>query len=470
MRPRITPITLIAALAVFFIGAASSGAAPDPSAPGSLDATFSGDGKARISFGEKVFATAQDVLVYHGRTLTAGYVATGEGLSASSRFALTRQLWNGDRDRTFGGDGRVTTGLAEPSQATRLARYGRWKVVVAGTSSAPRSSQIRFALARYRWDGRLDPSFGDNGTVRTVVADGDTFVSDVLVQDNGKIVAAGATESGQDFENGLVVVRYLRDGTLDETFGDGGIVTAEVPVYEGEGPGDPRRPWFSAVKLLRDGRFVAAGSVELGCCRERLVVARFRRDGSLDDSFAGDGHVETRRFDEERLLVTGIALDPNGKIIVGASAGEEEGNEFSFSIYRYKRGGMLDKSFGNNGLLRTTPKGWAYSYLEAIAIQPNGKIVATGSTSRERSAGRYQWFLRVDRYTRAGALDKSFGGDGIVRTNLRPHKEFPISPPSQSAVAATLRPRGRITAAGYVTTNLESRQPRAAIAIVRYER
>ncbi|MEU9160943.1 calcium-binding protein [Streptomyces sp. NPDC048424] len=209
-------------------------------ADGSLDTSFDGDGKATTAFAGGA-ATAFDVTTQaDGRIVIAGRAGYNYPANASD-FALARYHFDGSLDTSFDGDGRVTTAFAEADVAGGVQVQSDGKIVAAG------SSAFDFALARYLPDGTLDGGFDGDGKVTTDFGTGTLDgSSDLALQPDGKIVAAGISRS--DF----AVARYNVNGTLDSGFGTGGKVTTDV--YFG---------FFdtaSAVALQSDGKIVAAGN------------------------------------------------------------------------------------------------------------------------------------------------------------------------------------------------------------------
>jgi uncharacterized delta-60 repeat protein len=129
------------------------------------------------------------------------------------------------------------------------------------------------ALVRYLPAGRLDPSFGDAGIVKTAIGRR-AHGQDVTVQRDGKILVAGSGHNGSD--NDFALVRYLPDGRRDPGFGDAGIVTTRL------GSGDDEA---HALALQGDGKIVVVGwSTAAGGLR-RFAVVRYNPDGSRDTGF-----------------------------------------------------------------------------------------------------------------------------------------------------------------------------------------
>ncbi len=185
----------------------------------------------------------------------------------------------GALDRSFGGDGRVTTNITQrPDGAAAVVVQPDGRIVAGGSTAAG-----RFALIRYLPNGALDPSFDFDGRVVTGLGRETSGVRGLALQPDGKIVAVGSLFAG----TGPVfkVVRYLPDGRRDARFGDHGVATADFPNYE---------DLATSVALQSDGRIVVAGwTGSGGDTGATFAVARFLPGGRLDPSFGGDGMVIT---------------------------------------------------------------------------------------------------------------------------------------------------------------------------------
>ena len=159
---RVRVVSALVVLAASLFGATSAKAAP-----GDLDPTFSGDGKALTSIG--VSSYGNDVAVQaDGKIVVVGGSDAGAG--GTTRFALTRFMPDGSLDPSFGGDGMVTTDFGNVA-ADAVALQFDGKIVAVGGQ----------AVARYLPDGSLDASFGAGGKVTT-----DFSVSDVKVDRDGQ--------------------------------------------------------------------------------------------------------------------------------------------------------------------------------------------------------------------------------------------------------------------------------------------
>jgi uncharacterized delta-60 repeat protein len=395
----------ISALVVAFAPlAASSGGLK----PGSLDPSFGRSGIVMTPIGLSAFA--EDVVLQPDGKV----IAVGLAMDRSDRavFALTRHEPDGSLDPSFGRDGIVMTDVdGRGAGASAAALLPGHKIVVVGGALTETTSG--FALAEYGPDGKLEPSFGENGVVTTTIGRS-SGAHDVAIQPDGKIVAAGSTFTGTTVD--FAIARYEPDGSLDKTFGTEGIVTSNV--------GGIDSIWGLA--LQPDGKIVAAGS-KLG---ERMggvfVIARYNRDGSPDSSF-GKGGVVTSSVDSAYAGAYDVVIQPDGKIIAA-------GYNYDFGLVRLNPNGSADASFGEDGIVTTTFADG--SSASAVALQPDGKVLAAGGTDED---GRVK--IAIARYRRDGKLDRFFGREGKVRTAL-------VSGWNGSASSLGIERGGKIVVAG----------------------
>lgn len=335
-------------------------------ADGSLDTSFSGDGKVT-----KDIAGGQDyaygVVVQPDGKIVAVGSANVNAASFYTRFTLVRFNFDGSPDSGFGTAGVVSTDFfGTENVATSVALQADGRIVVAG--AAHDGIGRRFALARYNVDGSLDASFGTGGKVTTSFFGFDDGATAVAVQANGKIVAVGSAYPG-GANNQFAVARYNADGSLDASFGTGGKVTTD---FFG------RNDLGHALALQSDGKIVAAGMAYpvVGGIDE-YALARYNPDGSLDTSFSGDGKT-TLVFSSAYLRRLAAALQQDGKI-VAVSWGVDGSTGFDvFSLARFNSDGGLDQGFGAGGKGTTNVLG-SQNQAYALAVQADGKIVAAGS-------------------------------------------------------------------------------------------
>ena len=272
--------------------------------------------------------------------------------------------------------------------------------------------------------GDLDPTFSTDGKVTTTFGLND-HASAVAIQANGRIVVAGDT--GQAKISDFAVARYNSNGTLDASFsGDGKQATDFF------GGADKAL----AVAIQEDGKIVAAGSAADPNNSYDFALARYNTNGTLDNTFGGDGLVTTDFFGGDDFGHD-ILIQPNGKIVVGGSA--RNGDLDDFALARYNTNGTLDTTFSGDGK-QTTAFGIATASATAIAIQSNGRIVAAGYIGTYADPGLAYDFA-LARYNTNGTPDTSFSEDGRTNTSF--------GNGDSQAQGVALQSTGRIVAVGY---------------------
>ena len=269
--------------------------------------------------------------------------------------------------------------------------------------------------------GDLDTTFGSGfGKVMTAIGGTDDQGYAVALQPDGKIVIAGhcgPLPTRYEF----CLARYQADGTLDTSFGTGGTVSS--PIGSGYASG-------RATVLQPDGKIVVAGDCDIGL-HIVFCLARYQAGGALDPSF-GSGGAVISPIGSSTDHATAIALQPDGKIVVaGYCAGA---SNLDFCLARYQANGMLDAAFGSNGKV-ISPIGLSNDYGQALALQPDGKIVVAGYCD-----GVSNNDFCLARYQANGTLDTSFGSSGTVIS--------PIGSSYDWAYAIALQPDGKIVVAG----------------------
>ncbi|MFN8642904.1 MAG: delta-60 repeat domain-containing protein [Candidatus Binatia bacterium] len=190
---------------------------PAAGRPGDLDPTLRSGGVGYQNLASSQSRINDVVLLPDGRFIAAGFRRRGRNNDP----ALIRYQSNGTVDTSFGNGGVASVGFGNGSDyAEAVTRQSDGKLVVAGWSAS--LSPNRWALARFTADGIIDPTFGNGGTVMTLLQSGGCEAYAVVQQADGKLVAAGRASNGGSYY--LALVRYNADGSLDTTFGSGGIV------------------------------------------------------------------------------------------------------------------------------------------------------------------------------------------------------------------------------------------------------
>ena len=345
-------------------------------AGGDLDASFGDGGKVVTPLGRSAIATSVAVQP-DGRIVVAGVGDTP---------LLLRYQPDGTLDAAFGAGGRAAT------VGGRLALLPDGRIVVAGTTA-----DGDFVLARHRADGSLDPTFGDAGTVTTDLGGAESLLS-MFVQRDGRIVAVGYSlpSAGDGFSTARVAVaRFQADGRLDPTFATGGrfVDLAGARTRAGAlAPGG--KVVVVAARIPSQGTFA------------QLVVARLTTHGRLDTSFSRDGIATVDPTRVGAPFPSAVAVQPDGRIVVAAAF--TRGNVYG--LLRFRANGSLDPTFGY-GVSASVPNPPVYG-LRALAIDTRGRIVGVGN-----GPDILQDFA-VMRVTPGGQLDRRFGAAGAVNTDF----------------------------------------------------
>jgi uncharacterized delta-60 repeat protein len=317
-----------------------------------------------------------------------------------------------DLDLSFGNRGLVQTDFSlrlDDAAAVLLQPDGR--VVVVGTAT---TTNADFGVARYNPDGSLDLSFGNNGKSVTNLLLND-FAGAGILQPDGKIIIAGG--SGRNF--GLV--RYNANGTLDENFGNGGIVLTDL---------GQALLGIRVVASLRqpDGKLVVVGTYNgLDIC-----LARYNSNGTIDDSFGSNGIVVVRHFVEGNGA-TSAALQTDGKILVGGTVNTKPGAKAA--VFRFNSNGALDSSFDNDGVV-VTSLGTSHDRVGALILRGSGKIVAVGTSVVSKENVIHYALIG---FNQDGSLDQGFGSGGISRAG---------NPATGIVRGAAEQPDGKIVVVG----------------------
>lgn len=244
---------------------------------GSLDTSFGDDGTLRFPVGAVKSFVMDMAQQPDGKILLGG--RTWDNVSGD--FALVRLNEDGSFDDTFGTNGisRLETTEAEASESIALLDDG--KILMVGYKDDD------LTAARFNTDGSLDTSFGANGWAVVPFYDLASYADDLAIQDDGKIVIAGFALNGENrFQ--VVSTRLNADGSIDNSFGNNGLVIFNVGEWNDFGEG---------VAIQNDGKILIGGHKWISNIQQKhdLFVARLNTDGSLDTSY-GDNGVATARL------------------------------------------------------------------------------------------------------------------------------------------------------------------------------
>ena len=405
-----------------------------PSA-GTLDPTFGNGGIVTKPFGTRnaVLAVQAD-----GKLVEAANVATGpavtpnvEANDPTNLFEVLRQNPDGSADSTFGSGGSIfvsrtgaglTTGqgvgwsakLIGDMDVKAIAVEPDGKILVAGDyvyntfglANDP-IPEYHFFVARFNSDGTVDSTFGTGGLVITGFGNDDK-VAGIAVETDGTIVVAGTSDQR------FALVRYNADGSPDTAFGTGGTVITAPPGYA---PYDNTQPppntAFDAygLALQSDGKIIVAGAHNL----TEFILARYNTDGTLESTFGTGGLVESSLGGN---VAVGVAVQANGDIVASIWPAFFYAAQSSVSLARFTPDGQVDSTFGQGGEVDTHIVPATFTPLLTVALQADGKILLASDNAGGTLAPPLGIQDVLERYNADGSIDSTFGSGGHVVTML----------------------------------------------------
>lgn len=300
----------------------------------------------------------------------------------------------------YGAGKLITVVSASFDEAHAMAIQPDGKIVVAGSCGND------VCAVRHNADGSLDVSFNGTGSVtfRPVGTTGG-IGNAVAIQSDGKIVIGGWCINSSPVAPRFCALRYNANGSLDSGFNGSGQVITDA------GGSDNRA---NAIAMQGDGKIVLAGT-----CAQSFCAVRYNADGSLDTTFNVTGKVVTPNTGDANALT----VQADGKIVLAGSCRNVSGS----CVARYNANGTLDTGFNGTGTLA----GVAIGYVQAVAIQADGKIVLAGGCVGFCAA----------RLHANGSVDSGFNGTGVSASNL--------SAGVNGARALAIQADGRMLLAGF---------------------
>lgn len=424
---------------------------------GSLDTTFGTGGIFATSFNQyDVTIDSAMAIQSDGKIVLGGTIPVGQGQTA----ALLRLNTNGTLDTSFGSGGIVTSnfGIEDGADVTAVAIQPNGQIVAAAVGDF----LLEGSVGRFNSDGSVDTTFGSGGfAVSQSLSSGAGTLSLMALQPNGAILVTGGgllgryTSTGQldtSFgTNGIapLVSQFATAIALDSagrilvTSGVGGpTLLTQAPLFPNAAAGTIARytpngsldtnfalsgqaacvASAAAIALQSDGKILVAGTITSALAttvndgktvasnQTGFGVVRYNSNGSIDTSFnpgrgigSGGGVITGFGNSFPDGAAFALAIQSNGEIVVAGEAGN--GNpqgiglsSSSFALARYTATGQLDTNFGTNGTVVTTLSQAPISFVSALALQSDGKIVAAGNTGNLVQRGLYLNNFAVARY------------------------------------------------------------------------
>jgi uncharacterized delta-60 repeat protein len=364
--------------------------------PGTLDASFNyPNGYVLFNSAANNRDRGAEVAIQtDGKIVVLGHSNNG----INDDVLVARYNTNGTLDGTFGTGGFVLYDSGGNERGLGLALQSDGKIIAVGYTYV--GIQRDVLVLRYNSNGTLDGTFGTGGVVTYSSAGAFTDIGfGVGVQSDGKIVVVGETSNG--INQDALVLRYQTNGLLDNTFGTAGV-------FRYAGPGINMDRAF-AMAIQTDGKILVVGA-SVVLTKDDVLLFRLNTNGTLDATFGTGGVVTYSGTGDNFDYGNALALQTDGRIVVlGASS---NGLAFDILLLRYDADGTLDNTFGTGGVVVYGDAGNLNDYGYGLVIQSDGRIVITGysqgATSSDLLAARFRW---------NGTLDTTFGANGVFTWN-----------------------------------------------------
>jgi uncharacterized delta-60 repeat protein len=389
---------------------------------GDLDPTFGTDGAAAADYLGNNENFGAMLVQPDGKVLLAGSTRYGNGPESDN--VLARLNADGTTDTTFGGgDGVVAVDSSVNDFFSDLALQDDGKIVTVGGSA-----RDGVEVYRYNPDGSPDATFGTAGKASFAIINagrrGHSGGIAVAVQSDGRIVVGGATVGLDDRKpDGIdfALLRFNPDGTLDPTFGNGGVVVSDFS------PNDA----LQSLLLTPDGHILIGGSVgtpgAFDAATADFAVLRYNADGSLDTTFGGGDGIATADFGAVDQIYDMTFTDDGDIVAVGGKEWIASYDFGDMAVWRLNPDGTSDTAFGTQG--QATFNYGSREVAHGVAVNAAGRILVSGGMN-----------LIVISLTPDGKLDPSFGDHGLVYDYL---------PTFADGRRAALQADGRLIVGGY---------------------
>jgi uncharacterized delta-60 repeat protein len=298
---------------------------------------------------------------------------------------------DGAIDSAFG-----INGYANSGQAVSLSQFG--SILVQPDSNivciqrTGTSSVYDIALVRYLPDGSLDNSFGSGGVALTVTSINETPICAALQSDGKILVGSTSTNGGASFGT---VSRYKTNGLPDSSFALNGIYKSQFPLANSDG--------IASIALLPGGEIIVSGNTYANTLHNSSII-KLLPNGILDSTFGINGRIKGNK-----MYVFSSVIQSDGKIVLGGRT------SLRMAITRYKSTGVVDSTFGINGLIETKRDTTFMSWAENLFVLPNGSIIGAGAL--KTSNGLLIKFMAMEVGSN-GAINTSYGVNGAAVDSL----------------------------------------------------
>ncbi len=360
---------------------------------GTLDKNF---GKGGVLLDTSIWAFCSAITQQpDGKILTGGYTQDLENPDDLGGLYVARYTSDGSIDENFGVNGKVIIrqiqGVTTFSTKTIIVQPDN-KILVLGYF-APGKFYSHVGMIRLNPNGLFDSSFGTNGFVLTSISKWNDVLGGMVLQPDGKIVVAGNKQVAEDQSGPDFILRYLPDGSPDESFGNKGQVftyyTSNVTI--------------GAVTLQADGKIVT-GEIS-GTSTQQFQLVRYKSNGFLDSSFGVNGIAILRPQSGFLIELNSIAIQKDKKIVAAGRL-----SEASMAVARFDSTGKPDPEFGSAEGYTYFNAPDVYAIAKNVFITSENKILLTGFYSTADPAKQ----VAAIQYNQNGTVDSSFGENGVA--------------------------------------------------------
>ena len=414
---------------------------------GILDNTFDGDGILLSPLINLNFNIKSVLMQPNGKFIAGGNMI----VDGAFDFAICRFNADGNLDNTFNGNGIFTIDMSgfdswyDNEQLYSIALQGDNKVIAIGFANDILTN-TDFALTRINTDGSPDNNFSGDGKLYLSYGQSETNFNKIILQPDGKTIAIGRTRSGTGYSDFIfAITRYNNNGTPDNSFDEDG--KKSISFYD-------QQPCIATEVFVQpDNKIVIAGTTQTSNYQTEIGIAKLNPDGSFDETFDGDGKLMLSLSslfpgDAAYYSISKIKILPNGKMLFAGSVQIYSPTyEQNIFVARLNSNGSLDETFNGTGKilidLNSNPDIYFdYDNITDLAIQSDGKILAVGNTTGP--SGYYDNEMAVLRFNDDGSLDNSFNEDGILIIHFSDNWDY--------ASAVTIQNDGKIVVGGSIAT------------------
>jgi uncharacterized delta-60 repeat protein len=354
---------------------------------GSLDTSFGQDGWTVFDVAGLGSAATALAVLPNGQILVAGIATISAAYPYSNEFFLAELNPDGSLDTAFGNQGLVTaSGIAGVATIlTSLLVQPDGKIVEVGQANPGQPAPpypTEIVLIRYNADGSLDTSFGANGIATSpvhIIDPAKAAAGGAVLQPNGAIVVVGPVG------NGSGLLRFTPSGSLDPTFGTAGQVS-----FFGFGVTVALQPNGDLVEVGGTGNSEFSDGFALARYTSNGTLdTSFGNGGMVSATIGGPGVTVVNK------QATSVVIESNGKILVGGLLQKGGPDTPVFALARYNADGSLDAGFGTNGQVTTTFSSGA-AQINAMLLQPDGSLLVAGSEPQPLGEAGYLALSNVD--------------------------------------------------------------------------